>query len=127
MAEFSLLSGNVAAVLYAMVLLALLFALRSDRWSPFYIAVVVSALIKPPMLAFLLFPLLRGYILPSVVSTFAVTLGFLAQRLFMPALYHRFSQAVYTSLFSPAIWDSASLQSFQASCVQRRQFSLQRA
>lgn len=98
MAEFSLLSGNVAAVLYAMVLGALLFALRSDRWSPFYVAVVVSALIKPPMLAFLLFPLLRGYVLPSVVSTLAVALGFLAQRLFMPALYHRFSQAVYTQL-----------------------------
>jgi hypothetical protein len=98
MAEFSLLSGNVAALLYAMVLLALLFALRSERWSPFYVAVVVSALIKPPMLAFLLFPFLRGYILPSVVSTLAVALGFLAQRLFMPALYHRFSQAVYTQL-----------------------------
>ena len=98
MAEFSLLSGNVAAVLYAMVLLALLFALRSDRWSPFYAAVVVSALIKPPMLAFLLFSFLRGYILSSVVSTLAVALGFLAQRQFMPALYHRFSQAVYMQL-----------------------------
>ena len=98
MAEFSLLSGNVAAVLYAMVLGALLFALRSDRWSPFYAAVVASALIKPPMLAFLLFPFLRGYILPTIASTLAVALCFLAQRLFMPALYHRFTQAVYTQL-----------------------------
>ena len=98
MGEFSVLSGNIAVVLYAMILLPLLFALHTNRWSWFYVAVIPAALIKPPMLAFLLFPLLRGYIIPGVLSGLAVALAFLAQRLFMPALYHRFAQAVYTQL-----------------------------
>src|ERR1700733_14495007 len=49
--EFSMLSGNIAVVLYAMILLPL----HTNRWSWFYVAVILSALIKPPMLAFLLF------------------------------------------------------------------------
>jgi hypothetical protein len=98
MGEFSVLSGNIAVVLYAMILLPLLFALHTNRWSWFYVAVILSALIKPPMLAFLLFPLLRGYIIPGFLSGLAVALAYLLQRLFMPALYHRFAQAVYTQL-----------------------------
>jgi hypothetical protein len=98
MGEFSVLSGNIAVVLYAMILLPLLFALHTNRWSWFYVAVILSALVKPPMLAFLLFPLLRGYIIPGFLSGLAVALAYLLQRLFMPALYHRFAQAVYTQL-----------------------------
>ena len=98
MGEFSMLSGNIAVVLYAMILSPLLFALHTNRWSWFYVAVILSALIKPPMLAFLLFPLLRGYIIPGFLSGLAVALAYLLQRLFMPALYHRFAQAVYTQL-----------------------------
>lgn len=97
-AEFSLLSGNVANLLYAMVLLALFRALRSGRWSWFYAAVILSGIIKPPMLAFLLFPLLSGYVLQSFISGFVVCLIFLSQRLFMPGLYRQFEQALYTQL-----------------------------
>jgi hypothetical protein len=98
MAEFSLLSGNIANLLYAIVLLALFHALRSGRWRWFYLAIVVSGIIKPPMLGFLLFPLLCGYISSSVLSGMTAALVFLGQRVFMPALYHRFAQAVYTQL-----------------------------
>jgi hypothetical protein len=97
-AEFSLLSGNIANLLYAIVLLALLHARRAGWWRWFYLAVIISGIVKPPMLAFLLIPLLLGYIGSSIVSGSIVALVFLAQRLFMPALYHRFAQAVYMQL-----------------------------
>lgn len=59
MGEFSMLSGNIAVVLYAMILSPLLFALHTNRWSWFYVAVILSALIK------------TTYARLSPVSTFA--------------------------------------------------------
>jgi hypothetical protein len=59
-AQESLMSVNVATPLYAAILLAAIPGVRRNRWTVFYVAVVVAALIKLPFLTLLTFSWLAG-------------------------------------------------------------------
>jgi hypothetical protein len=58
--EIVLLSGNLGTLLYALALAAGAVGLRRDRWLPFYVAVVLAGMIKPPFLTLMFLPLLAA-------------------------------------------------------------------
>lgn len=50
------LSGNLGVSMHCAVLAALYYAVRTRRWLPFHIAVIVACLLKPPFAAYWLIP-----------------------------------------------------------------------
>lgn len=92
---FSFFAGNLSNVLYAVVLLAGVPGMRRNRWLWFYLAVALAAMIKVPMLAFLLLPVFlgEGQGLPSVVTGVAVLLVNAAQRISIPVTYRAYLEA----------------------------------
>jgi hypothetical protein len=100
--EYSLLSGNVSATLYTLVLAAGLVGLRRKRWLVFYITVALAASIKIPFLALLLLPLLAAefQIVPSVLTAGVVVVGYGLQIWLMHDLYVKFHRAVVNQVIT---------------------------
>jgi hypothetical protein len=92
---FSFFSGNLANVLYALVLLAGVPGVRKNRWACFYVTLVGAAAIKIPMLAFLLLPLLvgEGQVVPSLFTGLTVLILNGAQRVLILGAYHGYLDA----------------------------------
>jgi len=92
----TLLSGNVAIILYGLVFAAAALGWRRNRWLPFYAAVLICSLFKMPMLTLLAIPVFsaRRQWIPAV-GTAAVALAvFGAQSMAFPTLFRHQIQAV---------------------------------
>ncbi len=94
----ALLSGNLSNLLYALLLATGVAGLKRGQWLPFYAAVLFAASMKPPFLAFLLFPLCAGESqeLASCATAMTVLAVALAQRLLVPRYWKEFQAGVVT-------------------------------
>ena len=91
-----ILSGNVAFMLYGLVLATAVFAWRRGRWRWFYLAIVLASCFKAPLLSLLAIPILtaRRQWLP-VGLTAAAGIGLFAiQPLLWPFYFHNYLEAV---------------------------------
>ena len=92
----TLLSGNVAIILYGLVYAGAAIGWRKNRWLPFYVAVLLCSLFKLPMLGLLaiaVFSAPKQWIPASVTAVVALS-GFAAQSYFFPILFRHQLQAV---------------------------------
>jgi len=86
-----ILSGNVAYVLYGVILAAATAGWKRGHWSWYYIAVLVASIFKAPFLALLAFPVLiendrRRWVL-SLTTACGGVLLFTAQMRLWPAMF----------------------------------------
>jgi hypothetical protein len=96
LAHDTILSGNIAFILYALVLLTAVAGWRLNIWRWCYLAILIASCFKPPLLTLLAIPFFsaRRQGLPAG-ATAALGLGiFAAQSRLMPALFLHFLQAV---------------------------------
>jgi hypothetical protein len=82
-------NGNIASLLYLIAFLAMIPGLRANRWTLFYLAVFIGALVKLPLLLLLLLPLLTadGQWRSCALCTGAIAAAYGLQRAFLPDLY----------------------------------------
>jgi hypothetical protein len=96
LAQDTILSGNVAFILYGLVLLGAYFGWTRGVWRWCYLAILIASCFKPPLLTLLAIPFFsarRQWI--SAGTTAALGLGiFAAQSRVTPALFLHFMQAV---------------------------------
>jgi hypothetical protein len=94
--DATLLSGNVACILYGIIFLSALYAWRHKRWMWFYIAVVVASLFKPPFLTLLLLPVLsqRRQWLRAALAFMSGIAIYIGQFVLFPTLFKHYLQAV---------------------------------
>lgn len=86
-----ILSGNIAYVLYGVILAAATAGWKRGQWSWYYIAVLVASIFKAPFLALLAFPVLiendrRQWVL-SFTTAFGGVLLFAAQMRLWPVMF----------------------------------------
>jgi len=96
LAHDTILSGNIAFILYALVLLGAYVGWTRNTWRWCYLAIVVASCFKPPLLTLLAIPFFsaRRQWLPAG-ATAGLGLGiFAAQSRAVPALFLHFMQAV---------------------------------
>jgi hypothetical protein len=96
LAHDTILSGNVAFILYGLVLLGAYVGWTRGTWRWCYLAILVASCFKPPLLTLLAIPFFsaRRQWVPAG-ATAALGLGiFAAQSRVMPALFLHFMQAV---------------------------------
>ncbi len=89
-------SGNVACILYALVLLGAVAGWRRGQWVWFYAAVLVASCFKAPLLSLLAIPVFsaRRQWWPAIL-TGALGLGlFAVQPLIWPSLFRHYLEAV---------------------------------
>ncbi|MGC9159142.1 MAG: hypothetical protein ACP5FH_09135, partial [Terracidiphilus sp.] len=60
LADESILYGNLAYLLYGLILTAAVPGWKENKWLWFYLAVVFASIFKPPMMTLLAFPVLTG-------------------------------------------------------------------
>lgn len=96
MAQNAYFSGNLANLLYALILLAGMPGIRRQDWRTFYIVLGLVGLIKFPFLLFLLLPLLLedGQWLASLMTAGAVLLVNLATRVLDATEFRAYVDAV---------------------------------
>jgi hypothetical protein len=99
-AERMMISGNVATLLYALILAAGIPGMRRNRWALFYLAITLAAVAKPAFLALLILPLLAGsrQLLQGAFTAVCVFAVYGLQRLTMPGLFLAFRDALYVQL-----------------------------
>lgn len=92
----TVLSGNVAYILYGLVLATAVAGWHRGTWRWFYLSVIAASCFKAPLLSLLAIPVLsaRRQWLPASVSAFAGVALFASQPLVWPVLYRHFLQAV---------------------------------
>ena len=92
----SVLSGNIAFIIYPLVLSAALPGWRENRWRYFYLAVVFASCFKIPLLSLLVIPVLSARKQWSAAGLWAgVGLGlFVLQAQVWPLLFQHYLQAV---------------------------------
>jgi hypothetical protein len=90
------LGGNVAYILYAVVLLGAVFTWRGHSWRWFYLAVLIASCIKAPLLSLVVIPVLtaRKQWAPALATTVAGACFFGIQLFLWPGLFHHYLQAV---------------------------------
>jgi len=91
-----ILSGNVAFLLYGLVLASSVAGWQRGRWRWYYLSVLVASIVKAPMLTLLAFPVLAGkrQWLPAAGGAFAGLLLIVAQALFWPQMFRQYLLAV---------------------------------
>jgi len=96
LAQDTILSGNVAFILYALVLLGASYGWRHNRWLWCYLAVLLASVFKAPLLCLVAVPFFsaRKQWLPSAITVFTGSVLFSIQDLIWPSLFHHFLQAV---------------------------------
>jgi hypothetical protein len=92
-----ILSGNVAYLLYGLILAAAIPGWKRNKWLWFYLAVIAASICKAPMLTLLAFPVLVGrrQWLPACMTGAAGCLLFAVQPLLWPAQFKEFLLAVH--------------------------------
>jgi hypothetical protein len=96
LAQDTILSGNVAFILYALVLLGAYIGWTRSIWRWCYLAILIASCFKPPLLTLLAIPVFsaRRQWLPAGAIA-ALGLGiFATQSRLMPTLFLHFMQAV---------------------------------
>lgn len=96
LANGTIMSGNVAYILYGCVLLGAALGWRRDRWLWFYLSVLVASCVKAPMLSLVLIPVLsvrRQWLAAGVTALVGLAL-FAVQPLIWPTLFHNYLQAI---------------------------------
>ena len=96
LANGTVLSGNIAYILYGVVLLTAVIGWKQNRWIWLYLAVLLASCFKAPLLSLALIPALsaRRQWLPA---SFTIAAGFglfALQPLVWPSLFHHYLQAV---------------------------------
>lgn len=88
--------GNIAYILYGLVLTAALLGWRRGHWRWFYLAVLVASCFKPPLLTLLAIPVLssRGQWLPASVTAGTGVGLFAIQSWVWPSYFHNYLCAV---------------------------------
>jgi hypothetical protein len=91
-----ILSGNVAFILYGVILAAAVPGWKRNHWFWFYIAVVVASIFKMPMLTLLAFPVLVGkrQWYPSGIAAAVGMLLFAVQSRLWPELFREYLLAI---------------------------------
>ncbi len=89
-------SGNVAFLLYGMVLGCAILGWRRGNWVWFYVAVVLASCVKAPLLSLLAIPVFsaRRQWIPAGISAAAGLALFGGQRFVWPSLFQHYLQAV---------------------------------
>jgi hypothetical protein len=95
-AEVAFGSGNLGNVLYVLILIAGIPGVRRNRWSWFFLMLIVASVFKPPFLAFLLLPLWlgSGQKTASAGAASIVLLEAMIERLVWPQQYKSFVESV---------------------------------
>lgn len=96
LAHDTILSGNVAFILYALVLLGAARGWLRRQWLCFYLATILASCFKAPLLCLVVIPVLsaRKQWLPAGLAVLASASLFLVQPCIWPSLFHHFLQAV---------------------------------
>ncbi len=91
-----LLSGNIAYILYAAVLLTAMLGWRRGEWRWFYLAVLVASCVKAPLLCLVAIAVLsaRRQWIPAGLTTAAGLALFAVQPMIWPDLFRHYLQAV---------------------------------
>ncbi|MDR3745345.1 MAG: hypothetical protein P4K80_04360 [Acidobacteriaceae bacterium] len=91
-----ILSGNVALILYALVLLGAVFGWRRGQWHWCYLAILFASCFKAPLLILTAIPLLsaRRQWLPAGVTLATGVSLFSMQSLLWPSLFRNFLQTL---------------------------------
>jgi hypothetical protein len=92
----TILSGNLAFILYGLVLTAAIPGWRQNKWLWFYAAVLAASICKPPMLTLLAFPILVGkrQWTPACIAGASGCALFAVQPLLWPTQFKEFWLAV---------------------------------
>jgi hypothetical protein len=85
----ALTNGNIASALYLLAFLAMLPGVHANRWTLFYLAVFIGALVKLPLVLLLLLPLLtgKGQWRYCSICAVAIAAAYTLQRVFFSDLY----------------------------------------
>jgi hypothetical protein len=96
----ALYSANVAPICYLACLLAGVPGLRRNRWSWFYVVVMLAAMVKITFLVMLLFPVFAGrrQWWPSIGSVLSVGLLYALEARLFPGLYAGYKWALLQQL-----------------------------
>lgn len=91
-----LLSGNVAYILYGLVLVTAFVGWRRKTWRWFYLAILAASCFKAPLLSLVVIPILsaRRQWLPTLATAGAGLMLFAMQPLLWPTLFHHYLQSV---------------------------------
>jgi hypothetical protein len=91
-----LLSGNIAYILYGLVLVAAVIGWRRNTWRWFYLAILAASCFKAPLLSLVVIPILsaRKQWLPTAATAVAGLTLFAMQPLLWPTLFHHYLQSV---------------------------------
>jgi hypothetical protein len=95
--DIAIVSGNVAYILYGLILLAAFPGWKRNQWSWFYIAVIFASIFKSPMLTLLAFPILVGrrqWVAAGITGATGCLL-FAIQPLLWPAQFKEFQSAAH--------------------------------
>lgn len=94
--DATMLCGNVADVLYGLILVAAISGWNRNKWFWFYVTVLAASVCKAPMLTLLAFPILVGrkQWLSASMTGATGCLVFAVQPLLWPTLFHEFLEAV---------------------------------
>jgi hypothetical protein len=87
-----ILSGNVAWILYGMILAAAVPGWKRGRWFWYYVAVLAASICKAPLLSLLAFPVLmdRRQWIPSCVAAATGVLTFAAPAWLWPGMFREY-------------------------------------
>ncbi len=91
-----ILSGNVAFILYGLILAAAVPGWKRGRWFWYYVAVLLASIVKAPLLTLLAFPVLVGkrQWFPAVSTASAGLLLIAAQARLWPMIFREYLVAV---------------------------------
>ncbi len=96
LANATIMSGNVAYLLYAMVLVAAVLGWQRGIWRWFYLATLAASCVKAPLLSLVVIPILsaRRQWLPVVCTGAAGIALFAVQPVVWPTLFRHYLEAV---------------------------------
>jgi hypothetical protein len=96
----TLLSGNLAIPMYGALLATTLRGWRKQRWAMFFAVVVAISLLKPPMLVWLVVPLLLSgtQLLPTVAAALCGVGLFVVQKFLWPQRFDDFMACIRYAL-----------------------------
>lgn len=92
------LSANLAYILYGLILVAAVLGWKHERWSWYYLAVLIASVFKAPLLTLIAFPVLVGrrqQWLPAAVTGAAGLALFAATARIWPQLFKEYLRAVF--------------------------------
>lgn len=96
----TLLSGNIAIPMYGAVLAAAVRGWREGRWGVFFAVVVAASLLKPPILVWLVVPLLLGWaqVAPTVAAALCGVVLFAVQKFLWAQRFAEFMSSIRYTL-----------------------------